>query len=85
MAEPIASAVSVPFTRIESKPSPLSLQILQKEVNASLLAITSPRGNGRLGLLALAVSEATFLAKSNNIPFVHPVHPGARPGDWVER
>jgi hypothetical protein len=59
-------------------PNQTTLKILHQEMNANAIAVTSNRGNGQLGHLALVISPAKYLILSG-IPFVPPVHPGNAP------
>lgn len=61
------------------RPTPQTLLLLHQELNTNAISVPSARGDGELGHFALVVPLATYLASSNNIPFVPPVHPGVAP------
>jgi hypothetical protein len=61
------------------RPTVASLRKLKQEITANAISVYSIGGNGRLGHYALVVDNATYLAASNNIAFIAPVHPGANP------
>ena len=61
------------------KPNHASLKVLHKELNANAMSIPSVRGTGQHGHLTLTITEPAYLAITNNIPFVNPIHPGPAP------
>jgi hypothetical protein len=67
------------LTPIPGIPDRKSIALVRQQLNANALSQHSNRGNGALGLLHLTVSDATYLARSGNIPFIAPVHPGPQP------
>jgi len=63
----------------DEKPTFLSLKTIHKEMNANAMEITSNRGGGANGHLALTISEEQFNAIPNTQPWITPVHPGPNP------
>jgi hypothetical protein len=61
------------------RPTVSSLLLLNQEITANAVSVHSLGGNGDLGHYALVADDATYLAASNNVAFVAPVHPGADP------
>ena len=61
-----------------STPTNITLKLLRKEINANAMSITSTRGGGEYGHLALTTAAAAFLAISGTA-FEPPVHPGPSP------
>jgi hypothetical protein len=61
-----------------STPTTTSLKLLRKEINANAMSITSTRGGGQYGHLALTTPAADFLLLSGTA-FTPPVHPGPAP------
>ena len=63
------------------RPTVPALELLLQELNANAISVPSARGNGSLGLYALVVSPATYLAATGlaAVPFVAPVNPGVAP------
>jgi hypothetical protein len=62
----------------ETIPTHLTLATLHKELNTHAMAISSHRGGGAHGHLALVLTAPDYLALTN-VPFVIPVHPGINP------
>ncbi len=67
--------VLTPFT---GKPTPASLTVFYRELNANTISLPALRGNGLLGYLPLTVGAAAYTAAAGQA-FVVPVHPGADP------
>ena len=61
-----------------STPTTTTLKLLRKEINANAMSITSTRGGGQSGHLALTTPAADFLLLSGTA-FIKPVHPGPSP------
>ena len=59
-----------------SPPSHALLSVIAKELNANAISIHSNRGNGKLGHLSLTIITIAYLAKSGNVAFNIPLHPG---------
>jgi hypothetical protein len=57
------------------RPTAATLGLLQQELTANAISVTSARGNGLLGHYALVVSPAKYLAAAG-VAFVTPVNPG---------
>jgi hypothetical protein len=66
------------LTRVSGRPNYASLNLLRSELNANAMAIHSARGGGKLGHLALLMTDADYLALSGS-PFDLPPHPGTTP------
>jgi hypothetical protein len=66
------------LTVITGTPTNSSLQLLKKQLFANARAIPSTRGGGANGHLALIMTAAVYLARTN-IAFDLPVHPGPAP------
>jgi len=60
------------------KPTLHDIRTLRKHINANAMAITSTRGGGAHGHLALVMTPASYTALSG-VAWVDPVHPGAAP------
>ena len=72
---------SFPFevvTPIVGKPTNTSLMLLQRQLLTNARAVTSPRGGGRHGHMAMLLSEADYVARTG-VAFIIPVHPGPAP------
>ena len=72
---------SFPFeklTPIIGKPTNTLLQLLQRQLFTNARAVTSPRGGGRHGHMAMRLSEADFVARTG-VAFEIPEHPGPAP------
>ena len=63
----------------DTSPTFLSLQRLHAEIQSNAESVPSIPGNGELGHLALTISAAKYLIKSNDVAFDPPIHPGAAP------
>lgn len=61
------------------RPTVATLRLLNQEITTNAISVYSTGGNGLLGHYALVANNATYLAASNNVPFVAPVHPGQNP------
>lgn len=61
------------------KPTFTSLLKIHQELNANAMAISSNRGGGHYGHLALVLPAAAFNALPNTVAWVDPVHPGDQP------
>ena len=77
--DPIAGLTSSPFphhslTRIDGKPTAISVTRLRKEVYANASAIHSET-NGDNGYLGLVMDPTTYIARTGTA-FLAPVHPG---------
>lgn len=59
-------------------PTHLTLATLHRELNTYAMGVTSNRGGGNHGHLALVTTAAAYLALTNQ-PFDIPVHPGPHP------
>ena len=82
MASPSSTSLTFPhpeLTPIVGEPTTTSLRLLQKELYANARAIYSTRGGGANGHLRLLISDVAYLARTNNVPFDLPVHPGNAP------
>jgi hypothetical protein len=81
MTDPFQHAFPHPTLTVLSKerPTPQTLLTLHQELNANAISFPSARGDGKLGHFALVVSPTTYLAASNGIHFIAPVHPGPLP------
>jgi len=66
------------LTPINGKPTNTTLQLLQRQLFTNARAITSPRGGGLNGHLAILLDNATYFARAGTA-FDIPVHPGAAP------
>jgi len=66
------------LTPINGKPTNTTLQLLQRQLFTNARAITSPRGGGTNGHLALLLDDDTYLARAGT-PFLIPMHPGPAP------
>ena len=84
MTELVAHPVSHPELSAlqankDDQPDHAFLQILHKELNANTMSIPSVRGGGQHGHLShtrtLSKAGAAYLAITNSIPFINPVHP----------
>jgi hypothetical protein len=62
-----------------ARPTVTSLLLLNQEITANAVSVYSFGGNGDLGHYPLVTDAATYLAASNNVAIVAPVHPGANP------
>ena len=72
---------SFPFealTPIVGKPTNTSLQLLQRQLFTNARAVTSPRGGGRHGHMAMLLTEADYVARTG-VAFLIPEHPGPAP------
>ena len=72
---------SFPFealTPIVGKPTNTSLQLLQRQLFTNARAVTSPRGGGRHGHMAMLLTEADYVARTG-VAFLVPEHPGPAP------
>jgi hypothetical protein len=81
MSEP-TSVITFPtpvLTPVVGKPTNTSLKLLQRELNANAMSVSSNRGGGIHGHLSLTISPAEFQALTNNVVFVIPVYPGNAP------
>jgi hypothetical protein len=63
------------LTKITTRPTYASLKVIQLQLNANAISVKSELGNGRLGLVRLAVTEAEYNKKSD-VPFATPTNPG---------
>ena len=61
---------------IQGQPNYETLAELHVQLNSNAASVHSILGNGQLGLLPLAVSDAVYNTLSNT-PFVVPVNPGS--------
>jgi hypothetical protein len=61
-------------------PTFANLKIIHRQINANAMAITSARGGGHYGHLALVVPAATYMALPNAAAWVQPGNPGPIPG-----
>lgn len=66
------------LTKIDGTPTNATLKLLQKEINANAMSVSSNRGGGAHGHLALTITYAEFQALTP-IAFVPPVYPGDAP------
>ena len=79
-AHNITSAFPHPsLTPSASRPSYATLTVWQKELSGNAASVISHLGNGRQGHLALTISEAKYLAITNNVAFVPPLNPPMQP------
>ena len=79
------SKFNFPFevlTPIVGKPTNTSLSLLQRQLFTNARAVTSHRGGGRHGHLAILLSEADYVARTG-VAFEIPVHPGPAPNPPV--
>jgi hypothetical protein len=67
-----------PLQTNDEKPNNASLKLLHKELNANAMSISSLRGSGQHGHLALTVPAATYLHLAT-AAFINPTHPGQAP------
>ena len=76
----ITSAFPHPsLTPSASRPSYATLTVWQKELSGNAASVISHLGDGRQGHLALTISEAKYLAITNNVAFVPPLNPPLQP------
>jgi hypothetical protein len=66
------------LTVITGKPTNTSLQLLQRQLYTNARSVTSTRGGGNNGHLAILMPDAAYNARAD-APFEIPVHPGAAP------
>lgn len=66
------------LTPVLGKPTNSSIQLLQRQLYTNARSITSPRGGGNNGHLALLMSEFDYFARAG-IAFTIPVHPDVAP------
>jgi hypothetical protein len=79
-AHNITSAFPHPsLTPSASRPSYATLTVWQKELSGNAASVISHLGDGRQGHLALTISEAKYLAITNNVAFVPPLNPPLQP------
>ena len=79
------SKFNFPFevlTPIVGKPTNTSLSLLKRQLFTNAQAVTSHRGGGRHGHLAMLLSEADYVARTG-VAFAPPVHPGPAPNPPV--
>jgi hypothetical protein len=67
------------LTSVSGEPTNASLRLLKKELFANARQIHSTRGGGANGHLRIMMSAADYLARTNNVAFIVPVHPGDAP------
>jgi hypothetical protein len=67
------------LTAIDGKPDFASLRIIHQQINANAMTISSTRGGGGHGHLALTIRAAKYNAIPTTQPWADPVHPGAAP------
>ena len=67
------------LTPSASRPSYATLTVWQKELSGDAASVISHLGNGRQGHLPLTISEAKYLAITNNVAFVPPLNPPLQP------
>ena len=75
------SKFNFPFdtlTPITGKPTNTTLQLLQRQLFTNARSVTSARGGGLHGHLAILLSDADYIARVG-VPFVIPIHPGPPP------
>ena len=79
-AHNITSAFPHPsLTPSALRPSYATLTVWQKELSGNAASVSSHLGDGRQGHLALTISEAKYLAITNNVAFVPPLNPPLQP------
>ena len=66
------------LTPVLGKPTNSSIQLLQRQLYTNARSITSPRGGGNNGHLALLMSDFDYFARAG-IAFTIPVHPDVAP------
>jgi hypothetical protein len=82
MAPSPSSSLTFPhpeLTPISGEPTITSLRLFQKELYANARQIYSTRGGGVNGHLSILLSDIAYLTRTNNVPFLIPVHPGTAP------
>jgi hypothetical protein len=84
----IAHTITLAFphpslTPSTSRPSYATLTIWQKELSGNAASVSSHLGNRRQGHLALAISEAKYLAITGNVALVPPLSPPLQPEQAV--
>ena len=62
--------------RIRGQPTLDSLTTLLRQVKINAQSVPTILGGGQYGYLALVLSDATYSALPNTVPFIRPVHPG---------
>ena len=67
------------LTTISGPPTYASIWTLHLELNANAASISSPLGNGSLGLLGLTVSPEVYKSLSGGVSFKTPTDPGPTP------
>jgi hypothetical protein len=81
---PSNGRTSFPFphpelTKIQGKPTAITVKLLQKEVYANTRAVHCTRGGGTNGYLGIAMTDATYAIRVPGHPFIAPDHPGEQP------
>jgi hypothetical protein len=71
--------VLTPVGSATVKPNYNALYTLQRELNANASSVHSNNGGGLNGHMALTVSNAEYLIRSNNVAFVVPIAPPNNP------
>ena len=66
------------LTPIDGKPTNTTLQLLQRQLFTNARSVTSTRGGGLHGHLAMVMHDADYLARAG-VAFDVPVHPGPPP------
>ena len=77
--DPITTSFPYPtLTSISEKPTPSTLQIIERELTANAMEVPSTRGGGDHGHAALVTSPEDYL-NMTGVAFVPPQHPGQAP------
>ena len=63
----------------DAKPTLPQIRTLQRQINSNAMAVTSTRGGGGHGHLALVMLPGDYNAIPNTAPWIAPVHPGMQP------
>ena len=64
---------------VDRKPTLHDIRLLKRQINANAMAITSTRGGGTFGHLAILMLPADYNALAGTQPWINPVHPGPAP------
>ena len=69
---------------IDRKPTLHDIRLLKRQINANAMAITSTKGGGTFGHLAILMLPADYNALASTQPWINPVHPGLAPSIQIQ-